>query len=140
METYNRDRYIKGLDSYDIDVVKSTGRDFTFGLAVGLLVGVVGGLFIAPKSGDALRDDLNRIKESVNNDSNDGPSLTETLDEKFSDVKEKFVNKKAEMDEKSRIKKLDNSEVQAQKRAIQDEVSDEQLKNANVVDMSKYRE
>ena len=140
METYNRDRYIKGLDSYDIDVEKSTGRDFTFGLAVGLLVGVVGGLFIAPKSGDALRDDLNRIKESVNNDSNDGTSLTETLDEKFSDVKEKFVNKKAEMDEKSRIKKLDNSEVQAQKRAIQDEVSDEQLKNANVVDMSKYRE
>ncbi|WP_026866698.1 MULTISPECIES: YtxH domain-containing protein [Jeotgalicoccus] len=139
METYNRDRHIQGIDTYDATVERSTGRDFTFGLALGLLAGVVGGLFIAPKSGDALRDDIKRLQDSVKNeDGHDGPSFTEVLDEKFGDVKEKVLHKKAEIDEKSRVKKLDSEDVQAQKRAIRDEVADDNLDKANVVDMSKY--
>ena len=139
METYNRDRHIQGIDTYDANVERSTGRDFTFGLALGLLAGVVGGLFIAPKSGDALRDDIKRLQDSVKNeDGHDGPSFTEVLDEKFGDVKEKVLHKKAELDEKSRVKKLDSEDVQAQKRAIRDEVADDNLDKANVVDMSKY--
>lgn len=139
METYNRDRHIQGIDTYDATVERSTGRDFTFGLALGLLAGVVGGLFIAPKSGDALRDDIKRLQDSVKNeDGHDGPSFTEVLDEKFGDVKEKVLHNKPELYEKSRVKKLDSEDVQAQKRAIRDEVADDNLDKANVVDMSKY--
>ena len=60
METYNRDRHVKGVERYD-SKSKLDGRDFTFGLAFGLLVGVVG-LFIAPKSGDSLRDDIRKSR------------------------------------------------------------------------------
>ena len=65
METYNRDRHVKGVESYDAQIETSTGRDFTVGLALGLFVGVVGGLFIAPKSGDALRDDIKKVQDSM---------------------------------------------------------------------------
>lgn len=140
METYNRDRHVKGVESYDAQVETSTGRDFTVGLALGLFVGVVGGLFIAPKSGDALRDDIKKLQDSVVNEQNDGPSISEKLDEKVSDVKQMVKDKKAEMDEKSRLKKLDDSAVQLQQQAIQEEVADSNLKRPNVVDMSKYAE
>ncbi|CAM4144584.1 MULTISPECIES: YtxH domain-containing protein [Jeotgalicoccus] len=140
METYNRDRHVKGVESYDAQVETSTGRDFTVGLALGLFVGVVGGLFIAPKSGDALRDDIKKLQDSVVNEQNDGPSISEKLDEKVSDVKQMVKDKKAEMDEKSRVKKLDDSAVQLQQQAIQEEVADSNLKRPNVVDMSKYAE
>lgn len=140
METYNRDRHVKGVESYDAQVETSTGRDFTVGLALGLFVGVVGGLFIAPKSGDALRDDIKKLQDSVVNEQNDGPSISEKLDEKVSDVKQMIKDKKAEMDEKSRVKKLDDSAVQLQQQAIQEEVADSNLKRPNVVDMSKYAE
>lgn len=140
METYNRDRHVKGVESYDSQVETSTGRDFTVGLALGLFVGVVGGLFIAPKSGDALRDDIKKLQDSVVNEQNDGPSISEKLDEKVSDVKQMVKDKKAEMDEKSRVKKLDDSAVQLQQQAIQEEVADSNLKRPNVVDMSKYAE
>ncbi|MEY8559968.1 YtxH domain-containing protein [Jeotgalicoccus halotolerans] len=140
METYNRDRHVKGVESYDARVETSTGRDFTVGLALGLFVGVVGGLFIAPKSGDALRDDIKKLQDSVVNEQNDGPSISEKLDEKVSDVKQMVKDKKAEMDEKSRVKKLDDSAVQLQQQAIQEEVADSNLKRPNVVDMSKYAE
>jgi len=140
METYNRDRHVKGVESYDAQVETSTGRDFTVGLALGLFVGVVGGLFIAPKSGDALRDDIKKRQDSVVNEQNDGPSISEKLDEKVSDVKQMVKDKKAEMDEKSRVKKLDDSAVQLQQQAIQEEVADSNLKRPNVVDMSKYAE
>ena len=140
METYNRDRHVKGVESYDAQIETSTGRDFTVGLALGLFVGVVGGLFIAPKSGDALRDDIKKIQDSVVNEQKDGPSLTDKLDEKVSDVKQMVKDKKAEMDEKSRVKKLDTSIVQAQQQAIRDEAADSNLERPNVVDMSKYAE
>lgn len=140
METYNRDRHVKGVESYDAQVETSTGRDFTVGLALGLFVGVVGGLFIAPKSGDALRDDIKKLQDSVVNEQNDGPSISEKLDEKVSDVKQMVKDKKAEMDEKSRVKKLDDSAVQLQQQAIQEEAADSNLKRPNVVDMSKYAE
>ena len=35
METYNRDRHVKGVESYDAQIETSTGRDFTVGLALG---------------------------------------------------------------------------------------------------------
>lgn len=140
METYNRDRHVKGVENYDAQIETSTGRDFTVGLALGLFAGVVGGLFIAPKSGDALRDDIKKIQDSVVNEQKDGPSLTDKLDEKVSDVKQMVKDKKAEMDEKSRVKKLDTSIVQAQQQAIREEAADSNLERPNVVDMSKYAE
>src|SRR5699024_12610172 len=121
METYNRNRTMKGVEIYERQVETSTGRDFTVGLALGLFVGVVGGLFIAPKSGDALRDDIKKLQDSVVNEQNDGPSISEKLDAKVSDVKQMVKDKKAEMDEKSRLKKLDDSAVQLQQQALQDE-------------------
>lgn len=141
METYNRDRHIKGIDSYDSQVETSTGRDFTIGLGLGLLVGVIGGLFIAPKSGDALRDDIKKIQDSIGKEEqSDGPTMSEKLDETVSNVKQKVKDKKAEMDQKSRVKKLDDSAIQAQREAIKSEVEDDHLKRPNVVDMSKYTE
>lgn len=140
METYNRDRHVKGVESYDAQIETSTGRDFTVGLALGLFVGVVGGLFIAPKSGDALRDDIKKVQDSMVNDQGNGPSMSEKLDEKVSDVKQMVKDKKAEMDQKSRVKKLDETTVQAQQQAIREEAADSNLKRPNVVDMSKYAE
>lgn len=140
METYNRDRHVKGVESYDAQIETSTGRDFTVGLALGLFVGVVGGLFIAPKSGDALRDDIKKVQDSMVNDQNDGPSMSEKLDEKVSDVKQMVKDKKAEMDEKSRVKKLDETAVHVQQQAIREEAADDNLQRPNVVDMSKYAE
>lgn len=140
METYNRDRHVKGVESYDVQIETSTGRDFTVGLALGLFVGVVGGLFIAPKSGDALRDDIKKVQNSIVNEENSGPSMSEKLDEKVSDVKQMVKDKKAEMGEKSRVKKLDETEVHAAQQAIREEVADDNLKRPNVVDMSKYAE
>lgn len=141
METYNRDRHIKGIESYDSQVETSTGRDFTIGLALGLFVGVIGGLFVAPKSGDALRDDIKKIQDSiVKEEKSDGPTISEKIDETFSDVKQKVKDKKAEMNQKSKVKKLDDSAMKAQLAAIKDEVEDVHLKRPNVVDMSKYAE
>lgn len=141
METYNRDRHIKGIESYDSQVETSTGRDFTIGLALGLFVGVIGGLFVAPKSGDALRDDIKKIQDSiVKEEQGDGPTISEKIDETFSDVKQKVKDKKAEMDQKSRVKKLDDSAIKAQLEAIKNEVEDDHMKRPNVVDMSKYAE
>ena len=140
METYNRDRHVKGVESYDAQIETSTGRDFTVGLALGLFVGVVGGLFIAPKSGDALRDDIKKVQDSMVNDQHDGPSMSEKLDEKVSDVKQMVKDKKAEMDEKSRVKKLDETAVHIQQQAIREEAADDNLQRPNVVDMSKYAE
>lgn len=140
METYNRDRHVKGVESYDAQIETSTGRDFTVGLALGLFVGVVGGLFIAPKSGDALRDDIKKVQDSMVNDQNDGPSMSEKLDEKVSDVKQMVKDKKAEMDEKSRVKKLDETAAHVQQQAIREEAADDNLQRPNVVDMSKYAE
>lgn len=140
METYNRDRHVKGVERYDAQIETSTGRDFTFGLALGLFVGVVGGLFIAPKSGDALRDDIKKLQDSVVNEQSDGPSITEKLDEKVSDVKQMVKDRKAEMDEKSRVKNLDASTIQNQQQAIKEEAADSNLQRPNVVDMSKYAE
>lgn len=140
METYNRDRHVKGVESYDAQIETSTGRDFTVGLALGLFVGVVGGLFIAPKSGDALRDDIKKVQDSMVNDQSDGPSMSEKLDEKVSDVKQMVKDKKAEMNEKSRVKKLDETAVHAQQKAIREEAADDNLQRPNVVDMSKYTE
>lgn len=141
METYNRDRHVKGVESYDAQIETSTGRDFTVGLALGLFVGVVGGLFIAPKSGDALRDDIKKVQDSmVNNDQSGGPSMSEKLEEKVSDVKQMVKDRKAEMDEKSRVKKLDETAVHAQQQAIREEAADDNLQRPNVVDMSKYAE
>ena len=140
METYNRDRHVKGVESYDAQIETSTGRDFTVGLALGLFVGVIGGLFIAPKSGDALRDDIKKVQDSMVNDQHDGPSMSAKLDDKVSDVKQMVKDKKAEMDEKSRVKKLDETAVHIQQQAIREEAADDNLQRPNVVDMSKYAE
>lgn len=141
METYNRDRHARGIESYEAQIETSTGRDFSIGLGLGLLVGVIGGLFLAPKSGDALRDDIKKIQDSIVKEEQDGePTLSEQLDQTVSDVKQKVKDQKAIMAQKSRVKKLDETALKAQREAIREEVEDDNIKSANVVDMSKYAE
>lgn len=141
METYNRDRHTRGIESYESQIETSTGRDFSIGLGLGLLVGVIGGLFLAPKSGDALRDDIKKIQDSiVKEEQGDGPTLSEQLDQKVNDVKQKVKDQRAVMSQKSRVKKMDETALKAQRDAIRDEVKDDNIKRANVVDMSKYAE
>lgn len=141
METYNRDRHTRGIESYESQIETSTGRDFSIGLGLGLLVGVIGGLFLAPKSGDALRDDIKKIQDSIVKEEQNGePTLSEQLDQKVSDVKQKVKDQKAIMAQKSRVKKMDETALKAQREAIREEVEDDNMKRANVVDMSKYAE
>lgn len=154
METYNRDRHLHGVEEYEQQIHTTTGRDFSIGLVIGLIVGTVGGLFLAPKSGDALRDDIsdttNKFTDTFNSkqdDSSGKESLkakaeqkTEELRSKLEDKKDEMVVKKSEYDEKQRIKDTDEKQIQAQKRAIQDDVADEGSQDPRTVDMSKYSE
>lgn len=154
METYNRDRHLHGVEEYEQQIHSTTGRDFTIGLAIGLAVGTIGGLFLAPKSGDALRDDIsdttNKLTQTFNSKESaetDDESLkakaeqkTEELRSKIEAKKDEAVTKKSEWEEKQRIKNMDEEEVQAQKRAIQDDVADEGAKDPRTVDMSRYAE
>lgn len=154
METYNRDRHLHGVEEYEQQIHSTTGRDFSIGLAIGLIVGTVGGLFLAPKSGDALRDDISDQKDRLTQTFNakedevsGGASLkekaeekTEELRAKMEDKKDDLVEKKSEFEEKQRIKNIEEEQIQAQKRAIQDDVSDEGTSDPRTVDMSKYSE
>src|SRR5690625_529920 len=154
METYNRDRHLHGVEEYEQQIHSTTGRDFTIGLVIGLAVGTIGGLFLAPKSGDALRDDIsdttNRFTQTFNSEDevrDDTESLkakaeqkTEELRSKLEDKKDQAVAKKSELKEKQRIKNMDEEEIQAQKRAIQDDVADKGAQDPRTVDMSKYAE
>ncbi len=154
METYNRDRHLHGVEEYEQQIHSTTGRDFSIGLAIGLIVGTVGGLFLAPKSGDALRDDISgttsKLTETFNSKQEDGSGddslkakaeqKTEELRSKLEDKKDDMVVKKSEYEEKQRIKDLDEKEIQAQRRAIQDDVADEGTQDPRKVDMSKYAE
>jgi hypothetical protein len=56
------------------------------------------------------------------------------------DKKGDISAKKGEMDEKKRVKSLDESAVKAQKDAIQEEVKEPQTDDPRTVDMSKYAE
>ena len=154
METYIRGRHLHGVEEYEQQVHSTTGRDFTIGLAIGLAVGTIGGLFLAPKSGDALRDDIsdttNRFTQTFNSKDDGGADTeslkakaeqkTEELRSKVEDKKDQAVAKKSELEEKQRIKNMDEEEIQAQKRAIQDDVADEGAQDPRTVDMSKYAE
>ena len=119
MERYNRDLHTHSIDEYnEVKDTSSTGRDFSFGLLLGIVVGTVAGLVFAPKSGQALRDDLSDPKAM------------------FEDGKEKLVDsikqKKAEIEEVNRIKNIDDETLELQKDAIRSEAHD-----SNVIDMSK---
>ena len=154
METYNRDGHLHGVEEYEQQIHSTTGRDFTIGLAIGLAVGTIGGLFLAPKSGDALRDDIsdttNRFTQTFNSKDDGGADTeslkakaeqkTEELRSKLEDKKDQAVAKKSELKEKQRIKNMDEEEIQAQKRAIQDDVADKGAQDPRTVDMSKYAE
>ena len=154
METYNRDRHLHGVEEYEEQIHSTTGRDFSIGLAIGLVVGTMGGLFLAPKSGDALRDDIsgttNKLTETFNAKQDEGSNdeslkakaeqKTEELRSKLEEKKDDMVVKKSEQEEKQRIKDIDEKEIQAQKRAIQDDVADEGTEDPRKVDMSKYSE
>lgn len=154
METYNRDRHLHGVEEYEQQIHSTTGRDFTIGLVLGLAAGTIGGLLLAPKSGDALRDDIsdttNKFTQTFNSKENggfDSESLkakaeqkTEELRSKIEAKKDEAVTKKSELEEKQRIKNMDEEQVQAQKRAIQDDVADEGADDPRMVDMSKYAE
>ncbi len=154
METYNRDRHLHGVEEYEQQIHSTTGRDFTIGLVLGLAAGTIAGLLFAPKSGDALRDDIsdttNKFTQTFNSKENggfDSESLkakaeqkTEELRSKIEAKKDEAVTKKSELEEKQRIKNMDEEQVQAQKRAIQDDVADEGADDPRTVDMSKYAE
>src|SRR5699024_6790322 len=154
METYNRDRHLHGVEEYEQQIHSTTGRDFTIGLVLGLAAGTIAGLLLAPKSGDALRDDIsdttNKFTQTFNSKENggfDSESLkakaeqkTEELRSKIEAKKDEAVTKKSELEEKQRSKNMDEEQVQAQKRAIQDDVADEGADDPRTVDMSKYAE
>ncbi|WP_434120636.1 YtxH domain-containing protein [Salinicoccus roseus] len=151
METYNRDRHLHGVEEYEEQVNQTTGRDFSIGLAIGLLVGTVAGLLLAPKSGDALRDDITeqtrKLSKNKDGGSGEGGNFKEKVQEKTDQLRDKMEDKKGdisakkgEMDEKKRVKSLDESAVKAQKDAIQEEVKEPQTDDPRTVDMSKYAE
>lgn len=150
METYNRDRHLHGVEEYEEQVHQSTGRDFSIGLLIGLVVGTVGGLLLAPKSGDALRDDItdqaNKLSKNLSSDETDSSmkekaeKKTNLLRDKLKGKKDEAVVKKSEMDEKNRVKAIDDSAMAAQKEAIQEEVNEEHTRDVRTVDMSKYEE
>ena len=151
METYNRDRHLHGVEEYEEQINQTTGRDFSIGLAVGLLVGTIGGLLLAPKSGDALRDDISeqtqKFSKTKESGSGEGADFKEKVQDKTNQLRDKMEDKKgdisakkSEMDEKKRVKSLDESAVKAQKDAIQEEVNEPQTDDPRTVDMSKYAE
>lgn len=150
METYNRDRHLHGVEEYEEQIHQSTGRDFSIGLVIGLLVGTVGGLLLAPKSGDALRDDItgqaNKLSKNLANDDPDSSlkeraeKKTNELRGKIKDKKDDAIVKKSELEEKNRVKSIDESAMKAQKEAIHEEVNEEHTKDVRTVDMSKYEE
>lgn len=152
METYNRDRHLHGVEEYQEQINQTTGRDFSVGLIVGLLVGTVGGLLLAPKSGDALRDDISdqtqKLSKSSSNDSGgEDKGLKEKVQDKTDELrgkveekKDDMAAKKSEKEEQKRVKSLDESAVKAQKDAIHEEVNEPHRENANSVDMSKFAE
>lgn len=120
MERYNRDLHTHGIDEYnDYEDTGSTGRDFSFGLLLGVVVGTVAGLVFAPKSGQALREDLSDPKGL----------LEEGKDKLVDGIKQK----KAEHEEVNRIKDMDDKEFELQQEAIKSEARD-----SNVIDMSKH--
>lgn len=143
METYNRDRHIHGVEEYEEQRNSSTGRDFSIGLVLGLLAGTVGGLLLAPKSGDDLRDEIqgqaDKLTKNISGEG-DEPSFKAQAEQKTAELRDKISQKKSEYEEKERIKDIDEDEMKAQQRAIKDDVQDSGADDARSVDMSKYDE
>lgn len=120
MEKYDRDRHTHGIKPYSPPKQKSK-KGLPLGLIFGMIVGSILGLFLAPKSGQSLREDLKDPKGV------------------FEDQKDKIVDKvkvkKAELEEVKRIKDSDEDLMAAQKRAIREDVKDGYV-NKDSVDLS----
>lgn len=121
MESYDRDLHTHGIKSYEQPKQKNK-KGLPIGLVLGVIVGSIIGLFLAPKSGQSLREDLKDPKGT------------------FEDQKDKVVHKvrekKAEIDEVKRIKDTDESDLEAQKRAIHQDVKDHN-DGKDSIDLSK---
>lgn len=134
---YNN-RRIHDIEEYTEVPDKTTGRDFSIGLAFGLVVGTIGGLLLAPKSGDALRDDIqdqaDKLTKNFTADETDpdivqlkkeAGETTERLREKLNERTESTsnINSKTEKDVKTEVK---------------DDVRDDSLNDGQTVDMKEY--
>ena len=121
MESYDRDLHTHGIKSYEQPKQKNK-KGLPFGLVLGVIVGSIIGLFLAPKSGQSLREDLKDPKG--------------TFEDQKDKVVDKVREKKAEIDEAKRIKDTDETELEAQKRAIHQDVKDHN-EGKDSIDLSK---
>jgi gas vesicle protein len=145
------------LRSHDVEEYqeipdKTTGRDFSIGLFFGLVAGTIGGLLLAPKSGDALRDDIQNQADKLTKTftpeepdeemvqlKKEADSVTDNLRKKLNDSSvEDLQNDTVDSDEftETGIENSDETVHNTQLNA-EDEVK-ESSSNENTVDMKKY--
>lgn len=140
METYNRP--VHGVEEYQEVPDKTTGRDFSIGLAVGLIAGTIGGLLIAPKSGDALRDDIQNqtdklTKKNLPEEDSEIKQLKKEADAATNQLREKMnedknVNSKKNEYNNTESIKSDDAE------SDEDFAADAASEDSRTVDMNEY--
>lgn len=111
MET-NNGRPVYGIEEYKEVPDKTTARDFSIGLAFGLAVGTIGGLLLAPKSGDALRDDIQGQADK----------LTKNLSVDDADIE--ALKRKAELKTNQLRRKLNDGYKQNSETLLQSDVAE----------------
>lgn len=134
---YNN-RQIHDIEEYTEVPDKTTGRDFSIGLAFGLVVGTIGGLLLAPKSGDALRDDIqdqaDKLTKNFTADETD-PDIIQ-LKKEADETTEKLRGKLNEQTESTN--NINGKTEEDLKTEVKDDARSDSLSNGQTVDMKEY--